>query len=126
MQILLEFLFEILGQFILELLVELLGAGITKTCGGRTYHSWIAIVAYAVIGALLGVISLYYFPAPFLHSPLMQGLNLLLSPLIIAAAMETLGRWQLRRGKTRTRLAIFGYAWIFAFALAAARMFMQI
>ena len=58
MQILLEFLFEILGQFILELLVELLGVGITKTCGGRTYHSWIAIVAYAVIGALLGIISL--------------------------------------------------------------------
>ena len=92
MQILLEFLFEILGQFILELLVELLSVGITKTCGGRTYHSWIAIVAYAVIGALLG----------------------------------TVGRWQLRRGKTRTRLAIIGYAWIFAFALAAARMFMQI
>ena len=39
MQILLEFLFEILGQFILELLIELLGVGITKTCGGRTYHS---------------------------------------------------------------------------------------
>ena len=126
MQILLEFLFEILGQFILELLVELLGVGITKTCGGRTYHSWIAIVAYAVIGALLGIISLNYFPAPFLHSPLMRLLNLLLTPLAIAAAMETLGRWQLRRGKTRTRLAIFGYAWIFAFALAAARMFMQI
>ena len=98
MQILLEFLFEILGQFILELLVELLGVGITKTCGGRTYHSWIA----------------------------MRWLNLLLTPLAIAAAMETVGRWQLRRGKTRTRLAIFGYAWIFAFALAAARMFMQI
>ena len=62
MQILLEFLFEILGQFILELLVELLGAGITKTCGGRTYHSWIAIVAYAVIGALLGVIQPLLFP----------------------------------------------------------------
>lgn len=126
MQILLEFLFEILGQFILELLVELLGVGITKTCGGRTYHSWIAIVAYAVIGALLGIISLYYFPAPFLHRPIMRWLNLLLAPLAIAAAMEAVGRWQLRRGKTRTRLAIFGYAWIFAFALAATRMFMQI
>ena len=56
----------------------------------------------------------------------MRWLNLLLTPLAIAAAMETVGRWQLRRGKTRTRLAIFGYAWIFAFALAAARMFMQI
>ena len=110
----------------MELLIELLGVGITKTCGGRTYHSWIAIVAYAVIGALLGIISLYYFPAPFLHSSLMRWLNLLLTPLAIAAAMETVGRWQLRRGKTRTRLAIFGYAWIFAFALAAARMFMQI
>lgn len=121
MQLLLEFLLEIIIQFFAELLVS-----VAARWGKRAPALWLAIAAYAVIAALLGIISLALLPTPFIHRPALRWLNLLLTPLLIAALFSLLGRWQSKHGKPRGQLTFFACAWLFAFSFAAARMFMQV
>lgn len=138
-----EFLGEILDkipsglrQWIGELLVLLiLGAlveGSARSAASIYYddrpaptplHPILAALAYAGLGAGLGALSLHFFPTSLAHATWLRLLNLAVVPVLAGLAMNALGNWRLRHDQTIIRLDRFGYAYLFALALAAVRFF---
>jgi hypothetical protein len=121
-------LFELFGELILGMVVEFL-ADLTARSFSRvdseSPRSWITMVLrWSFIGALLGAISLMFFPDHFVKPRGWRGLNLLLAPLLGGGVMlALLGGWHYRRGRRVIELEKFSCGWGFAFAFALVRFF---
>lgn len=125
MEIILELLFEIFGEFILQFVFEALseaGLHLFKKPEQRSPSSpWLAIAGYALLGALCGGLSLWVFPSFFIQSHVGRGIGLVVTPLLAAGAMALVGAWRRKRGEELIRLDRFTYGYVFAFAMAAIR-----
>lgn len=119
----LEFLFEILGEFLLqafgEALVEL-GLHSLAEPFQRAPNPWLAAVGYTLFGAALGGLSLLVFPS-YLVPPPWRLANLFLTPFAVGGLMVAMGAWRARRGEDVLRIDRFLYGFLFAAALAAVR-----
>lgn len=119
----LEFLFEILGEFLLQAVGEaLLEIGLHALAAPfkRTPHPWLAASGYTLFGAALGGLSLLLFPA-YLVPPPWRVLNLFLTPFAVGGLMVLMGQWRARRGEEVLRINRFLYGFLFAAALALVR-----
>lgn len=135
MEFLAEALFaflQVFGEFLLQLFLEALvelgvrGAGsiYQKDRPAPTpLHPVLAGLGYAALGAALGALSLYFFPTSLVHAGWLRILNLVVVPVLAGLAMNALGNWRLRHDQKIIRLDRFGYAYLFALALAAVRFF---
>lgn len=116
---------EFLLQLVLEALVELGAQGVASVSRGRPpptpLHPVLAGLGYTLLGAAMGAFSLHFFPASLAHARWLKILTLMLVPLLAGLAMNALGAWRLRRDQNIIRLDRFGYAYLFAFALALVR-----
>lgn len=125
MEFILELLFEIFGEFILQFVFEALSeAGLhlfRKPARPGPSSPWLAIAGYALLGALCGALSLWLFPNFFIRSHVGRGISLVVTPLLAAAAMALVGAWRRKRGEELIRLDRFTYGYVFAFAMAAIR-----
>jgi hypothetical protein len=125
MEFILELLFEIFGEFILQFVFEALSeAGLhlfRKPAQPRPSSPWLAIAGYALLGALCGGLSLWIFPSFFIRSHVGRGISLVVTPLLAAGAMALMGAWRRKRGEELIRLDRFTYGYVFAFAMAAIR-----
>lgn len=125
MEFILELLFEIFGEFILQFVFEALSeVGLhrfRKPAQSGPSSSWLAIAGYALLGALCGALSLWLFPNFFIRSHVGRGISLVVTPLLAAAAMALVGAWRRKRGEELVRLDRFTYGYVFAFAMAAIR-----
>jgi hypothetical protein len=123
MEFILELLFEIFGEALLQLVFELLAElGVRRLGKGQRRPSpALAIVGYGVLGALAGGCSLWLKPVLFIASPTAQVVNLVLTPLLIGGLMAQLGAWRQRRDKATVRLDRFTYAYVFALGMALVR-----
>ena len=120
----LEFLFEIIGEFVLQAVAELLvefGLQSLKEPFRRPPNPWLAALGYFLFGAILGGLSLLVFPR---HLVAMKGLrvaNLIVTPVAVGLLMSALGKWRARRGQAVLRIDQFAYGYLFALGLAAVR-----
>jgi hypothetical protein len=127
-----EFLFEVffvLMQLFGELLLQLFFEGVTEagahSVGRRgaekPVRPVLAALGYALLGVIFGGISLLVFPGGFITNPILRVLNLVVTPLLAGGAMVLIGRWRLKQNQELVRLDRFGYAFIFALAMALVR-----
>lgn len=119
----LEFLFEILGEFLLQAFGEaLLEIGLHSLSEPfrRAPNPWLAALGYLLFGALLGGVSLLLFPH-YLMPPPWRMVNLFLTPFAVGGLMVLMGHWRARRGDAVLRINRFVYGFLFAAALAVVR-----
>ena len=118
LELIFQFFGEILLQIFLEVLVEL---GLHSTGRSRRpVNPWLAAVGYAVLGALLGGLSLWVMPELLIPEP-GRVLNLVIAPILVGLMMVGLGAWRARRGDPVLRIDRFVYGYLFALALALVR-----
>lgn len=126
-----EFLIEILLQIVVDLVWEL----ITMFGWESVAHSlrrdreadpMLAALGYALLGSVVGVISVGALPEVFLPRLQVRGLSLLLSPAIAGAIMQAHGDWRRRRNLPTTLLATFWGGATFAFFVALSRLVMLV
>jgi uncharacterized membrane protein len=126
MEIFLEFLFWLIVEFLLsiggEILVELGLRSIAEPFQPREERNdLLAILGYALLGLIVGALSLLVFPHPFVSSTRLHGISLLITPTLAGLVMAAIGWWRERKGKTVIRLDSFLYGFVFAFFMAAVR-----
>ena len=117
-------LLEALLQFVFSLLVDLGFHSLKETTVSREERNPIlAGIGYALLGTILGGVSLLIFPEALARSERFHGIGLLISPVLAGLAMAGFG-WLLERsGKRRLRLDSFVYGFIFAMPMALVRFY---
>lgn len=121
----LEIVFEVLGEFVLQVLGEALvelGFHSLAEPFRKPPNPWLAALGYALLGALLGGLSLLVFPNNLVPEPWRLA-NLIATPLAVGGMMAAIGAWRLRRGQPVLRIDKFAYGYLFALALASVRYF---
>lgn len=118
-----EFLLELLGELLIQIVVECLVELGIHSIGEplrKPPNPWIAAIGYALFGAIIGGLSLFVVPHNLMPEA-WRVANIVLTPLAAGLAMMAMGRWRARRGDTRLRIDRFGYAYLFALAMALVR-----
>jgi hypothetical protein len=112
-EFILEVLFEILGEALLEL-----GFGAFKAAYDRANRNpLLASIGYLLLGGVLGAGSAWLLPYRIVQPGPFPGLSLVLAPLVSGLAMHLFGKYRRANGHVTTNLAtFFGGA---AFALGA-------
>jgi hypothetical protein len=119
----LEIIFEIFGEFLIQLVVETLvqlGFHSLAEPFRRPPNPWVAAVGYTLLGALLGGISLWLFPANLVPAP-WRVVNLVVTPIAVGVVMAAIGALRAHRGQAVLRIDRFAYGYLFAFAIALIR-----
>lgn len=122
----LEFLFELVGEFFLQLLLEALaeaGLHTLRRDDNPAPRPWLAALGYALFGALAGAISLWLLPQHLVRDVMLRAVNVIVTPVGAGLAMCVLGTWRMQRGDTLLRIDRFAYGYLFALALALVRFF---
>jgi len=123
-EVLFEILFNFLGELLLQLVFEILveaGLHVLREPFRKTPHAAVAAIGYAIFGAAAGGISLLVVPRLFFHSEAGRIGNLLLAPIVAGLVMTGLGLWRTRREQDLIRLDRFACGYLFALAMAAVR-----
>ena len=121
----LEFLFEVFGEFLFQILLEALAeAGLHALSDPlrKPPNPWLAALGYLLMGTLVGGASVLVFPLNMVPVP-WRITNLLVTPVAAGVMMSALGAWRERRGQDRIRIDRFSYGYLFAFGLALVRFY---
>lgn len=120
----LELLFEIFGEFVLQVVVEVLLQGGMHTLAApfqKRPSPWLAALGYLVFGIVAGGISLWVFPSYLMSHPQWRVLNAACTPVVAGLCVAALGAWRARRGQTALRIDQFTYGYLFALAFGLMR-----
>ena len=120
----LEFMLQIFGEFFLQIAIEILvelGFHSLKEPFRHPANPWLAVLGYALLGGILGGISLLFVGHHFIASDSLRLVNLLLSPVTAGLLMVTFGEWRTRRGESLFSIDKFLCGYIFALSLALVR-----
>lgn len=124
-----EFILELLIQLVLEITVqgifELGGRGIVSLVrkDSKTWKPGLAICGYMLMGTIAGAISIWLVPMHLFASPLMQILNLAITPIVLGFLFEFLGNWRTNHEKSRYAVDRFSYGFTFALTMGLIRFF---
>jgi len=121
----LEFIFELLGEFVLQVVGEALieiGFHSLAEPFRRPPNPWLAAIGYAIFGAILGGISLLAFPNNLVPGA-WRVTNLIATPIAVGGVMAILGAWRARRGQQVLRIDRFAYGYLFALSIALVRFY---
>ena len=119
----LEVLIELFGEFLLQFFVEaLLELGMHSLAEPirRPPNAWLAAFGYAIVGGILGAVSLYVLPENLVPAP-WRIVNLVVTPLAVGFLMAAIGVLRGRRGEPVLRIDRFSYGFLFALSLALVR-----
>lgn len=122
----LEFLFEVIGEFLLQTLLEALaeiGLHSLAEPFRRPPNPWLAAIGYTLFGAAAGGLSLLAFPAHLVPEHGLRLLNLIVTPVAVGGVMVLMGAWRARRGESVLRIDRFAYGYLFALSLGLVRFF---
>lgn len=122
----LELLFQVIGEFLLQVFVEALaelGFHSLAEPFRRPPNPWLAALGYTIFGAALGGLSLLVLPAHLTPSGAARIANLVLTPIAVGACMAAFGSWRAKRGEQRLRIDKFSYGYLFALSLALVRFY---
>jgi hypothetical protein len=117
LQIVLEGLFQLFCEFLLELGWE----SSRDTLGRRNHHPIIAAIGFLILGSAIGGMWVWISPNRLVDPGPFRGLSLIVSPLIAGSAMHLFGEFRRSRGHSPTNLASFLGGACLAFAIAAVR-----
>lgn len=123
---LIELIFELAGEFVLQFVFESLSevfAHLRQKDGPQQEppSAMHAMVGYALLGGICGGLSLWLFPSLFIKTQPARLVGLLVLPVAVAGALTVVGMWRARRGEDLVLLDRFRYAYVFALAMAAIR-----
>lgn len=125
MEFLIELLFEFIGEIVLQVVFEALAESglqfFKREKAAAPPAPWKPVLGYALLGAVVGGISLLLVPNAFLQSRSLRIVNLIVTPIVSGAAMVLIGRLRARRGQPVPSIDRFAYGLTFAFAMAAVR-----
>ena len=129
MEDLMGFIFELLIEALFEIGISVIVAGVYHLfrrfwITARRGNAFIAALVLILIGGALGFLSALIFPHPVVPASKLQGISLLVSPLITGLAMAAIGDGVRRRGRLPVRIESFAYGFTFAFAFSLIRIFM--
>ncbi len=116
LQLLGEFLIQIIGEALFELGLHSMAEPFRKPP-----NPWLAALGYSVFGVIVGVISLFIFPDYLVHSKAFRFANLIITPIVVGVCMAALGAWRMRRGHAVFRIDKFAYGYLFALVIAIVR-----
>ena len=123
-----EFVFEIIFQFVGELLLQALfellaelGFHSLADTFKRPRSPVLSTIGFTLWGLIAGGLSLWIFPTSPIHEPRFRQINLIVTPVALGLVMMLIGKIRLKKGQDLVRLDQFGYAFVFAFAMALVR-----
>ncbi|GAA0296638.1 hypothetical protein GCM10009087_03020 [Sphingomonas oligophenolica] len=119
-EILLQFLGEILLQVFFEFLAELGVHSLADTLK-KPKNAVLSTIGFVLLGAMAGGVSLLILPKSLIPNLVFRKVNLLVTPLAAGGVMMLIGRQRGKRGQNLVRLDRFGYAFVFALAMAVVR-----
>ena len=120
----LEFLFQIIGEIVLQIVFEALaelGLHSLAEPFRRPPNPWLAAFGYVLFGAAAGGLSLLAFPSHFVSSHSLRIANLIITPIAVGLLMCAMGAWRARREEPLLRIDRFTYGYLFAASLALVR-----
>ncbi len=126
MEAIFEIVFEIFGEFLLQLVFELLVQGGMRVAGKRDHpvrqpSVWMTGIGYALFGAAAGALSVWLLPHYLLATPQLRLGYLLLAPIGAGAVIAGIGLLRIRKGKREVGIDRFIFGYIFALAFALVR-----
>lgn len=120
----LEPLFELLTEFLLELAFGLFLSFLWRKVRALRWKSrrvslWLILPFLAIVGALFGWISILIIPSPIFDPGRYHGLSLIVSPLLTGIAMAFVGSNLRRRKEMPASLESFwgGFSFALGFSL---------
>lgn len=119
-----DILLEIIGELLLQVIVELLyewGLHAVSEPFRKSPNPWLAALGYTFFGGVVGGLTLLGFPAHLTPSGALRIANLIVTPIVVGVLMAAFGAWRARRGETLLRIDRFSYGYLFALALALVR-----
>jgi len=119
LQIFLEFLLQVVGGVITDVVLHALSRFIRSS---RTLNALVTLIMYLGLGLFVGWLSILILPEAFVRSSNLHGISLLITPVLAGFTMSALGWIRLRQRKTLIRLETFSCGFIFAFAMALIRL----
>ena len=116
-------LLEIFGEFLLQILFELIAEATSALIHRRRPSSQPAcLVGLAFAGAAAGLVSAWLFPHRLIGTRVvLPGLRLLLAPIATGAAMHFLGKQLRHLGRYTSSLVTFRGGAVFALSMALIR-----
>jgi hypothetical protein len=125
MEILFELLFEFIGELLLQVFAEILfEVGLRSLAAPfkRKPNPYLATIGYVVFGAIAGGLSLGVFPSLFISSHAGRIANAIVTPFIAGGCMAAVGTWRRRRDQELILLDRFAYGYLFALVMALVRL----
>ena len=120
LEIILQFLGEVLLQIVIECLSEA-GLHAFAEASEKPRNAFVSVLLYAIFGTIAGGLSLLFLPHSFITNLALREANVLITPLIAGAVMMLVGRWRDKKSQERFGIDRFGYAFVFAFSMALIR-----
>ncbi|WP_294121244.1 hypothetical protein [Sphingomonas sp.] len=124
MEIIFEVIFQFLGELLLQIVFQIvaeLGFHSLENSLRRRANPAFATIGYILWGLMAGGLSLWILPDSIIEVPVFRVMNLVATPVALGFLMMLIGRLRVRKGQDLVRLDQFGYAFIFAFAMAFVR-----
>ncbi len=124
MELIVELLFNCLGEFLLQVFGELLiDYGLRSLVDGQSArrHPFLSFVANVVLGLIVGGLSLLIFPHHFVQAAWARVALLVIIPLLAGWMMSAYGQWRAGHGRERASLERFGSGFAFALAMGLVR-----
>jgi hypothetical protein len=121
----LEFIFELLGEFLLQVVSEVLieiGFHSLAEPFRRPPNPWFAAIGYVLFGAILGGISLLAFPNNLVPGA-WRVANPIATPIAVGGVMAVMGAWRARRDQQLLRIDRFAYGYLLALSIALVRFY---
>ncbi|HEU4834550.1 MAG TPA: hypothetical protein VFS90_09055 [Pyrinomonadaceae bacterium] len=122
-----EFLFEILLEFVLPLIAEIFAdAALHNVNRIVSKHETARVVLTAImyfgVGLLAGFFSLLIFPKAFARSSTLPGMSLVITPVLGGILLSFIAWLRVRTPDWTIRLETFAYGFLFAFAMTLVRL----
>ena len=119
-----EFLFQLLAEFLLQIIGQALaelGLHMVAEPFRKSPDPWIAAIGYTLLGIVIGGVSLLLFPTYFTPPGTARMINLVLTPIAVGGCMMAIGAWRTKLGQPLLRIDRFSYGYLFALSLALVR-----
>jgi len=120
-EFLLELVIEVVLPAALEMLVDVGWSRSRKRVPEATDSWFLVVTGLFVAGALLGGVSLLFWPKAFVSRGPIPGLSLILAPAAVGGVMHVWGGYRRRSGHATTTLASFAGGAAFALGAAVVR-----